>query len=394
MELRTDYSDIKFAGNGKLKLLIIVGTRPEIIRLAATINKCRKYFDCILAHTGQNYDYNLNGIFFHDLKLKDPEIYMDAVGDDLGATMGNIINASYKLMVQTNPDAVLVLGDTNSCLSVIGAKRLHIPIFHMEAGNRCFDECLPEETNRRLVDVISDVNICYSENARWYLNAGAVAPQRTYVSGSPMAEVLHENLAAIEASDIHRRLGLEKGKYILLSAHREENIDTEKNFLSLFTAINRLAGKYDMPILYSCHPRSAKRLNESGFQLDKRVMRHEPLGFHDYNCLQMNAYAVVSDSGTLPEESSFFTSVGHPFPAVCIRTSTERPEALDKGCFILAGIDEKSLLQAVETAVDMNDNGDQGLPVPTYTDENVSTKIVKLIQSYTGVVNRMVWRKY
>lgn len=393
MEIRTDYSDIKFAENGKLKLLIIVGTRPEIIRLAAVINKCRKYFDCILAHTGQNYDYNLNGVFFKDLKLADPEVYMDAVGDDLGATMGNILNASYKLMVQTRPDAVLVLGDTNSCLSVIGAKRLHIPIFHMEAGNRCFDECLPEETNRRIVDIISDVNICYSEHARRYLNASNVAPQRTYVSGSPMAEVLHENLNEIEASDVHQRLGLEKGKYILLSAHREENIDTEKNFLSLFTAINKMAEKYDMPILYSCHPRSRNRLTASGFQLDPRVQIQQPLGFHDYNCLQMNAFAVVSDSGTLPEESSFFTSVGHPFPAVCIRTSTERPEALDKGCFILAGIDEHSLLQAVDTAVQMNQNGDHGLPVPYYTDEIVSTKVVKLIQSYTGVVNKMVWRK-
>ncbi len=393
MDIKLDYSDIKFADNGKLKLLIIVGTRPEIIRLAAVINKCRKYFDCILAHTGQNYDYNLNGIFFRDLKLTDPEIYMDAVGDDLGATMGNIINASYKLMVQTRPDAVLVLGDTNSCLSVIGAKRLHIPIFHMEAGNRCFDECLPEETNRRIVDIISDVNICYSEHARRYLNASNVAPQRTYVTGSPMAEVLHENLSEIEASDIHKRLGLEKGKYILLSAHREENIDTEKNFTDLFTAINRMAEKYDMPILYSCHPRSRKRLETSGFELDRRVIRHEPLGFHDYNCLQMNAYAVVSDSGTLPEESSFFTSVGHSFPAVCIRTSTERPEALDKGCFILAGIDEKSLLQAVDTAVAMNNAHDDGLPVPNYIDENVSTKVVKIIQSYTGIVNKTVWRE-
>lgn len=388
-----DFSNVKFAENGKLKLLIIVGTRPEIIRLAAVINKCRKYFDCILAHTGQNYDYNLNGIFFRDLKLAEPEVYLDAVGDDLGATMGNIINASYKLMVEIKPDAVLVLGDTNSCLSVIGAKRLHIPIFHMEAGNRCFDECLPEETNRRIVDIISDVNICYSEHARRYLNASSVAKERTYVSGSPMAEVLHENLAEIEASDIHARLGLEKGRYILLSAHREENIDTEKNFTSLFTAINKMAEKYDMPILYSCHPRSRNRLVSSGFELDKRVIQHEPLGFHDYNCLQMNAFAVVSDSGTLPEESSFFTSVGHSFPAVCIRTSTERPEALDKGCFILAGIDERSLLQAVDTAVEMVKNGDNGLPVPNYTDENVSTKVVKLIQSYTGVVNKMVWRK-
>lgn len=383
-----------FKNNGKLKLLIIVGTRPEIIRLAAVINKCRKYFDCILAHTGQNYDYNLNGVFFKDLKLADPEVYLDAVGDDLGATMGNIIDKSYKLMVEIKPDAVLVLGDTNSCLSVIGAKRLHIPIFHMEAGNRCFDECLPEETNRRIVDIISDVNICYSEHARRYLNASNVAPQRTYVSGSPMAEVLHNNLAEIEVSDVHTRLGLEKGKYILLSAHREENIDTEKNFISLFTAINKMAEKYDMPILYSCHPRSRKRLEASGFELDKRVIRQEPLGFHDYNCLQMNAYAVVSDSGTLPEESSFFTSVGHPFPAVCIRTSTERPEALDKGCFVLAGIDEHSLLQAVDVAVEMNNNHDDGIPVPNYVDENVSTKVVKLIQSYTGVVNKMVWRKF
>lgn len=384
---------VSFKNNGKLRLLIIVGTRPEIIRLAAVINKCRKYFDVILAHTGQNYDYNLNGVFFKDLKLADPEVYLNAVGDDLGATMGNIINTSYKLMVQTKPDAVLVLGDTNSCLSVIGAKRLHIPIFHMEAGNRCFDECLPEETNRRIVDIISDVNICYSEHARRYLNATNVAPQRTYVSGSPMAEVLHENLAEIEASDVHSRLGLQKGQYILLSAHREENIDTEKNFLSLFNAINALAAKYNMPILYSCHPRSRKRLEATGFKLDPRVIQHEPLGFHDYNCLQMNAYAVVSDSGTLPEESSFFTSVGHSFPAVCIRTSTERPEALDKGCFILAGINEHDLIQAVETAVEMNNNGDNGLPVPNYTDENVSTKIVKLIQSYTGIVNKMVWRK-
>ncbi len=382
-----------FKNNGKLKLLIIVGTRPEIIRLAAVINKCRKYFDCVLAHTGQNYDYNLNGVFFKDLKLADPEVYLDAVGDDLGATMGNIIDKSYKLMVQIKPDAVLVLGDTNSCLSVIGAKRLHIPIFHMEAGNRCFDECLPEETNRRIVDIISDVNICYSEHARRYLNASNVAPQRTYVSGSPMAEVLHNNLAEIEASDIHQRLGLEKGKYILLSAHREENIDTEKNFNSLFNAINAMAEKYDMPILYSCHPRSRNRLVASGFKLDPRVIQHEPLGFHDYNCLQMNAFAVVSDSGTLPEESSFFTSVGHSFPAVCIRTSTERPEALDKGCFILAGINEHDLLQAVDTAVEMVKEGDNGIPVPNYVDENVSTKVVKLIQSYTGVVNKMVWRK-
>ncbi len=383
----------KFAGNGKLKLLIIVGTRPEIIRLAAVINRCREYFDVILAHTGQNYDYNLNGVFFKDLKLKDPEVYMDAVGKDLGETMGNIIAASYRLMAETGPDAVLVLGDTNSCLSVIGAKRLHIPIFHMEAGNRCFDECLPEETNRRIVDIISDVNICYSEHARRYLNASGVAPQRTYVSGSPMAEVLHNNLADIEASDILARLGLQKGRYILLSAHREENIDTEKNFLSLFSAINAMARKYDMPILYSCHPRSRKRLEASGFRLDRRVIAHEPLGFHDYNNLQMNSFAVVSDSGTLPEESSFFLSIGRPIAAVCIRTSTERPEALDKGDFILAGIDETSLLQAVDTAVDMNRNGHLGLPVPNYTDTNVSTKIVKLIQSYTGVVNKMVWRK-
>jgi len=394
MEKKIDYSDIKFQENGKLKLLIIVGTRPEIIRLAAVINKCRRYFDVILGHTGQNYDYNLNGVFFKDLKLKEPEVYMDAVGDDLGSTMGNIIDASYKLMVAIKPDAVLVLGDTNSCLSVIGAKRLHIPIFHMEAGNRCFDECLPEETNRRIVDIISDVNMCYSEHARRYLNASGVAKERTYVTGSPMAEVLHENLADIESSDIHKRLGLQKGRYILLSAHREENIDTEKNFLSLFNAINAMAQKYDMPILYSCHPRSKKRLEATNFQLDERVLQHEPLGFHDYNCLQMNAYAVVSDSGTLPEESSFFTSVGHSFPAVCIRTSTERPEALDKGVFVLAGIDEKSLLQAVDTAVELKNNGDNGIPVPNYIDENVSTKVVKLIQSYTGVVNKMVWRKY
>ena len=394
MDLKLDFSNIKFKDDGRLKLLIIVGTRPEIIRLAAVINKCRKYFDCLLAHTGQNYDYNLNGIFFRDLKLADPDVYMDAVGDDLGATMGNIINSSYKLMVATQPDAVLVLGDTNSCLSVIGAKRLHIPIFHMEAGNRCFDECLPEETNRRIVDIISDVNLCYSEHARRYLNASGVAKERTYVTGSPMAEVLHNNLADIEASKIHTRLGLEKGRYILLSAHREENIDTEKNFTSLFTAINKMAEKYNMPILYSCHPRSRNRLAASGFKLDPRVIQHEPLGFHDYNCLQMNAFAVVSDSGTLPEESSFFTSVGHSFPAVCIRTSTERPEALDKGCFVLAGIDEKSLLQAVDTAVEMVKSGDNGIPVPNYTDENVSTKVVKLIQSYTGVVNKMVWRKF
>ena len=393
MELQLNFSDVKFKGDGRLKLLIIVGTRPEIIRLAAVINKCRRYFDTLLAHTGQNYDYNLNGIFFKDLKLEDPDVYLNAVGDDLGATMGNIINSSYKLMVATRPDAVLVLGDTNSCLSVIGAKRLHIPIFHMEAGNRCFDECLPEETNRRIVDIISDVNLCYSEHARRYLNASGVAKERTYVTGSPMAEVLHNNLADIEASDIHARLGLERGRYILLSAHREENIDTEKNFTSLFTAINRMAEKYDMLILYSCHPRSRNRLQASGFKLDERVIQHEPLGFHDYNCLQMNAFAVVSDSGTLPEESSFFTSIGKSFPAVCIRTSTERPEALDKGCFILAGIDTESLLQAVDTAVEMVKSGDNGIPVPNYTDENVSTKVVKLIQSYTGVVNKMVWRK-
>ena len=382
-----------FRNNGKLKLLIIVGTRPEIIRLSAVITKCRKYFDTVLAHTGQNYDYNLNGVFFHDLGLADPEVYLDAVGKDLGETMGNIIAKSYALMVETKPDAVLVLGDTNSCLSVIGAKRLHIPIFHMEAGNRCKDECLPEETNRRIVDIISDVNMAYSEHARRYLADCGLPKERTYVTGSPMAEVLHQNLAKIEASDIHKRLGLEKGKYILLSAHREENIDTEKNFTSLFTAVNAMAEKYGLPILYSCHPRSRKRLEASGFQLDKRVIQHEPMGFHDYNCLQMNAFAVVSDSGTLPEESSFFTSVGHPFPAVCIRTSTERPEALDKGCFILAGIDERSLLQAVDTAVELVKNGDTGIPVPDYTDENVSDKVVRLIQSYTGVVNKMVWRK-
>jgi len=393
MDMKLDYSDISFQNNGKLKLLIIVGTRPEIIRLAATIQKCRQYFDCILAHTGQNYDYNLNGVFFKDLKLDDPEVYMNAVGDDLGATVGNIINCSYKLMNQIKPDALLILGDTNSCLSAIPAKRLHIPIFHMEAGNRCKDECLPEETNRRIVDIISDVNLAYSEHARKYLHACGLPMERTYVTGSPMAEVLHNNLAEIEASDVHKRLGLEKGKYILLSAHREENIDTEKNFLSLFTAINRLAETYDMPILYSCHPRSRKRLETSGFKLDKRVMQNEPLGFHDYNCLQMNAFCVVSDSGTLPEESSFFTSVGHPFPAVCIRTSTERPEALDKGDFILAGIDEKSLLQAVATAVQLNLDGNHGIPVPDYVEETVSTKVVKLIQSYTGVVDKMVWRK-
>ena len=394
MEIKKDYTDVSFKNDGRLKLLIIVGTRPEIIRLAAVIGKCRRYFDCLLAHTGQNYDYTLNGVFFKDLKLDDPEVYMDAVGDDLGETVGNIINCSYKLMVQTNPDALLILGDTNSCLSAIAAKRLHIPIFHMEAGNRCKDECLPEETNRRIVDIISDVNMAYSEHARRYLADCGLPKERTYVTGSPMAEVLHKNLAKIEASDIHQRLGLEKGKYILLSAHREENIDTEKNFTSLFTAVNAMAEKYDLPILYSCHPRSRKRLEESGFQLDKRVIQHEPMGFHDYNCLQMNAFAVVSDSGTLPEESSFFTSVGHPFPAVCIRTSTERPEALDKGCFILAGIDERSLLQAVDVAVEMNRSGDLGIPVPDYTDENVSDKVVKIIQSYTGVVNKMVWRKY
>ena len=383
----------EFKNNGKLKLLIIVGTRPEIIRLAAVINKCRQYFDCLLAHTGQNYDYNLNGVFFKDLKLADPDIYMEAVGSDLGETMGNIIAKSYQLMVEVKPDAVLVLGDTNSCLSVIGAKRLHIPIFHMEAGNRCKDECLPEETNRRIVDIISDVNMAYSEHARRYLADTGLPKERTYVTGSPMAEVLHQNLAEIEASDIHKRLGLEKGKYILLSAHREENIDTEKNFLSLFNAINKMAEKYDMPILYSCHPRSRKRLEASGFQLDPRVIQHDPLGFHDYNCLQMNAFCVVSDSGTLPEESSFFTSVGHPFPAVCIRTSTERPEALDKGCFVLSGIDTKGLLQSVDVAVSLIRDGLPGIPVPDYVDENVSTKVVRIIQSYVGVVNKMVWRK-
>ncbi len=389
----TDYSDIKFKETGALKLLIVVGTRPEIIRLGAVINKCRKYFDTILAHTGQNYDYNLNGVFFRDLKLDEPEVYMNAVGDDLGATVGNIINCSYKLMNQIKPDALLILGDTNSCLCAISAKRLHIPIFHMEAGNRCKDECLPEETNRRIVDIISDVNLAYSEHARKYLHECGLPKERVYVTGSPMAEVLHQNLAEIVKSDIHTRLGLEKGRYILLSAHREENIDTEKNFLSLFNAVNKLAEMYDMPILYSCHPRSKKRIEQTGFKLDKRVIQHEPLGFHDYNCLQMNAYAVVSDSGTLPEESSFFTSVGHPFPAVCIRTSTERPEALDKACFVLAGIDTQSLLRAVKTAVDMNNDKDYGIPVPDYTDENVSSKVVKLIQSYTGVVNKMVWRK-
>lgn len=392
--MKLDYSDVKFQDNGKLKLLIIVGTRPEIIRLAAVINKCRQYFDCILAHTGQNYDYNLNGVFFKDLKLKDPDVYMDAVGDDLGATVGNIINCSYKLMAEIRPDAMLVLGDTNSCLSAIPAKRLHIPIFHMEAGNRCKDECLPEETNRRIVDIISDVNLAYSEHARKYLHECGLPKERVYVTGSPMAEVLRNNLADIEMSHIHSKLGLEKGKYILLSAHREENIDTEKNFLSLFNAINKMAEKYDMPILYSCHPRSKKRLETSGFKLDSRVIQHEPLGFHDYNCLQMNAFAVVSDSGTLPEESSFFTSIGKSFPAVCIRTSTERPEALDKACFVLAGIDEKSLLQAVDTAVEMNKNNDLGIPVPDYVDEIVSNKVVKLIQSYTGVVDKMVWRKF
>lgn len=383
----------QFKNNGKLKLLIIVGTRPEIIRLAAVINKCRRYFDCLLAHTGQNYDYNLNGVFFKDLELADPDVYMEAVGNDLGETMGNIIAKSYQLMVEVKPDAVLVLGDTNSCLSVIGAKRLHIPIFHMEAGNRCKDECLPEETNRRIVDIISDVNMAYSEHARRYLADTGLPKERTYVTGSPMAEVLHNNLKEIEASDIHKRLGLEKGKYILLSAHREENIDTKKNFLSLFNAINKMAEKYDMPILYSCHPRSRKRLEASGFQLDKRVIQHEPLGFHDYNCLQMNAFAVVSDSGTLPEESSFFTSVGHPFPAVCIRTSTERPEALDKGCFVLSGIDTVGLLQSVDIAVELIKDGNHGIPVPDYVDENVSTKVVRIIQSYVGVVNKMVWRK-
>ncbi len=394
MEMKLDYSDVQFQNNGKLKLLIIVGTRPEIIRLAATIAKCRTYFDTILAHTGQNYDYNLNGVFFKDLKLADPEVYMNAVGDDLGGTIGNIINCSYKLMNAIRPDALLILGDTNSCLSAIAAKRLHIPIFHMEAGNRCKDECLPEETNRRIVDIISDVNLAYSEHARRYLHECGLPKERTYVTGSPMAEVLRQNLAEIEKSDVLARLGLEPKKYILLSAHREENIDTERNFRSLFTAINALAEKYDMPILYSCHPRSRKRLEASGFALDRRVIRNEPLGFHDYNCLQMNAYAVVSDSGTLPEESSFFTSIGRPFPAVCIRTSTERPEALDKACFILAGIDEGGLLQAVTTAVDMCKNGDNGIPVPDYTEENVSTKVVKIIQSYTGVVNKMVWRKF
>ena len=393
MDMKLDYSDISFQNNGKLTLLVIVGTRPEIIRLAAVINKCRRYFDTVLAHTGQNYDYNLNGVFFKDLKLADPEVYMNAVGDDLGATVGNIINCSYKLMNHIKPDALLILGDTNSCLSAIAAKRLHIPIFHMEAGNRCKDECLPEETNRRIVDIISDVNLAYSEHARKYLHECGLPKERVYVTGSPMAEVLHQNLAEIEQSDVHARLGLEKGRYILLSAHREENIDTEKNFFSLFNAINAMAEKYDMPILYSCHPRSRKRLEATGFQLDPRVRLNQPLGFHDYNCLQMHAFAVVSDSGTLPEESSFFTSVGHPFPAVCIRTSTERPEALDKACFVLAGIDEKGLLQAVDTAVQMNLDGFYGIPVPDYVEENVSTKVVKIIQSYTGVVDKMVWRK-
>lgn len=393
MGIVTDYSNIRFADNGKLKLLIIVGTRPEIIRLAVIINKCRKYFDCILAHTGQNYDYSLNGVFFRDLKIDNPDVYMDAVGDDLGATVGNIINTSYKLMVACKPDALLVLGDTNSCLSAISAKRLHIPIFHMEAGNRCKDECLPEETNRRIVDIISDVNLCYSEQARSYLHDCGFPKERIYVTGSPMAEVLHANITEIEASDVHKRLGLEKGKYILLSAHREENIDTEKNFFSLFNAINVIANTYDMPILYSCHPRSRKRLVTTGFKLDSRVITNEPLGFHDYNSLQMNAFAVISDSGTLPEESSFYTSIGHPFPAVCIRTSTERPEALDKGCFILAGIDEKHIVQAVEIAVKMNQNRDFGIPVPVYV-EDVSTKVIKIIQSYTGIIDKMVWRKY
>ena len=393
MGLKKDYSDVKWKENGKLKLLIIVGTRPEIIRLSAVITKCREYFDCILAHTGQNYDYNLNGVFFKDLKLADPEVYMDAVGDDLGETVGNIIAASYKLMNEIKPDALLILGDTNSCLSAIAAKRLHIPIFHMEAGNRCKDECLPEETNRRIVDIISDVNLAYSEHARKYLHECGLPKERVYVTGSPMAEVLHNNLEDIKNSDILERLQLTPNKYILLSAHREENIDTKENFESLFTAINKMAEKYDMPILYSCHPRSRKRLEASGFKLDPRVVMHEPLGFHDYNNLQMNAFCVVSDSGTLPEESSFYTSIGHPISAVCIRTSTERPEALDKACFVLAGIDEKSLLQAVDTAVEMTNNNDLGIPVPDYIEENVSTKVVKLIQSYTGVVNKMVWRK-
>ncbi len=391
--MNNDFSNIRWQENGKIRLMIIVGTRPEIIRLSSVITKCRKYFDTLLVHTGQNYDYNLNGIFFRDLGLSDPEVYLDAVGDDLGSTMGNIIDSSYKAMVALKPDAVLVLGDTNSCLSVIGAKRLHIPIFHMEAGNRCKDECLPEETNRRIVDIISDVNLAYSEHARRYLADCGLPKERTYVTGSPMAEVLKNNLSKIENSDIHARLGLEKGKYILLSAHREENIDTEDNFTSLFTAINKMAEKYDVPIIYSCHPRSRKRLESSGFELDRRVIAHEPMGFHDYNCLQMNAFCVVSDSGTLPEESSFYVSIGHPIPAVCIRTSTERPEALDKGCFILSGIDEVGLLQSVDLAVEMVRNGDDGIPVPDYTDINVSDKVVKIIQSYVGVVNKMVWRK-
>ncbi|MBE6624251.1 MAG: UDP-N-acetyl glucosamine 2-epimerase [Ruminococcaceae bacterium] len=394
MTVKTDYSKIKFQDNGKIKLLIIVGTRPEIIRLSATINKCREYFDCILAHTGQNYDYNLNGVFFKDLKIAEPDVYMNAVGENLGETIGNIISSSYTLMTQIKPDALLVLGDTNSCLSAISAKRLHIPIFHMEAGNRCKDECLPEETNRRIVDIISDVNLAYSEHARRYLAECGLPKERTYVTGSPMAEVLRANISEIEASDILSRLNLEKGKYILLSAHREENIDTEKNFLSLFNAINEMAKKYDMPVLYSCHPRSKKRIESMGFELDKRVIQHEPLGFHDYNNLQMNAFAVVSDSGTLPEESSFFTSLGKAFPAVCIRTSTERPEALDKACFVLAGIDVKSLLQALDVAVTLVKNKDFGIPVPDYTDENVSGKVVKIIQSYTGIVDKMVWRKH
>lgn len=394
MSINLDYSDVKFKGNGKIKLLIIVGTRPEIIRLSAVINKCRKHFDCLLAHTGQNYDYNLNGVFFKDLEIDDPDVYMNAVGEDLGATVGNIINCSYKLMNDIKPDALLILGDTNSCLSAISAKRLHIPIFHMEAGNRCKDECLPEETNRRIVDIISDVNLAYSEHARRYLAECGLPKERTFVSGSPMAEVLDKNLKKIEKSDILKRLNLKAKKYILLSAHREENIDTEKNFVSLFTAINKIAEKYDMPILYSCHPRSKKRLEQSGFTLDKRVIQHEPLGFHDYNNLQMNAFAVISDSGTLPEESSYFTSIGKPFPAVCIRTSTERPEALDKACFVLAGIDEKSLTQAVALAVDMTLEGDNGTVVPDYKEQNVSTKVVKIIQSFTAVVDKMVWRKY
>lgn len=393
MDMNSNQPNIKFTNNGKLKLLIIVGTRPEVIRLAAVINKCRLFFDCILAHTGQNYDYNLNGIFFKDLAINEPDIFMDTIGDDLGATIGNIINASYKLMVSCKPDALLVLGDTNSCLSAIAAKRLHIPIFHMEAGNRCKDECLPEETNRRIVDIISDVNLCYSEQARTYLHDCGLPKERTYVTGSPMAEVLHANLTKIKTSDIHKRLGLQKGKYMLLSAHREENIDTEKNFISLFTAVNAIAEKYNIPILYSCHPRSRNRLKSSGFQLDPRVIQHEPLGFHDYNCLQMNAFAVISDSGTLPEEASFFTSIGHPFPAICIRTSTERPEALDKGCFILGSIDKQNLLQSVETAIKMHHTGNYGIPVPAYT-EDVSTKVIKIIQSYTGIIDKFVWRKY